>query len=188
MVWETVNSTNIWRLNANTMTKNESRQPSTLARSGREPRLLPRPGERRPGPGVAVAPSRLLAQASTCRHCVTRCLNGATHLSRCRNSQCGAVTVTRGLIDAELHQLLVLLLSEADRAEDRANGRFATELELALPHELDAAQRRKLAETFARQLADQYGVAVDVALHIPGFGRDHRNHHAHVLVRAPAAW
>jgi hypothetical protein len=46
-------------------------------------RLLPRPGERRPGPGVAVVPSRLLAQASTCRHCVTRCLNGATHLSRC---------------------------------------------------------------------------------------------------------
>jgi hypothetical protein len=26
-------------------------------------------------------------------HCVTRCLNGATHLSRCRNSQCGAVTL-----------------------------------------------------------------------------------------------
>ena len=40
----------------------QSRQPSTLARHGREPRLLPRPGERRPGPGVAVAPSRLLAQ------------------------------------------------------------------------------------------------------------------------------
>ena len=34
---------------------------------------------------------------STCRHCVTRCLNGATHWFRCRNSQCGAVAVTRGL-------------------------------------------------------------------------------------------
>ena len=74
------------------------------------------------------------------------------------------------------------LWNEANRAEDRANGRFATELELALPHELDAAQRRKLAETFARQLVDQYGVAVDVALHVPGIGRDHRNYHAHVLV------
>jgi len=74
------------------------------------------------------------------------------------------------------------LWNEADRAEHRANGRFATELELALPHELDAVQRRKLAETFARQLADQYGVAVDVALHVPGTGRDHRNHHAHVLI------
>jgi ATP-dependent exoDNAse (exonuclease V) alpha subunit len=74
------------------------------------------------------------------------------------------------------------LWNEATRAEPRANGRFATELELALPHELDAAQRRKLAETFARDLADRYGVAVDVALHVPGTGRDHRNHHAHVLV------
>ena len=37
------------------------------------------------------------------------------------------------------------LWNEADRAEHRANGRFATELELALPHELDAAQRRELA-------------------------------------------
>ena len=46
----------------------QSRQPSTLARRGREPRLLPRPGERRPGPGVAVAPSRLLAQARYGRH------------------------------------------------------------------------------------------------------------------------
>jgi hypothetical protein len=55
------------------------------------------------------------------------------------------------------------LWNEANRAEERAKGRFATELELALPHELDAAQRRKLAETFAHQLADQYEVAVDVA-------------------------
>jgi MobA/MobL family len=74
------------------------------------------------------------------------------------------------------------LWNEANRTEDRANGRFATELELALPHELDAVQRRRLAETFARQLVDRYGVAVDVALHVPGFGRDHRNHHAHLLV------
>jgi hypothetical protein len=29
-------------------------------------------------PGVAVAPSRVLAQSSTCRHCVTRSLTGAT--------------------------------------------------------------------------------------------------------------
>jgi hypothetical protein len=89
----------------------------TLARAGcnevEKPRLLPRPGERRPGPGVAVAPSRLLARASTCRHCVTRCLNGATHLSRCRNSQCGAVTVARGL-------------NGATRCADWRHGPFAT--------------------------------------------------------------
>src|SRR2546430_11673897 len=58
--------------------------------------------KRRPGPGVACAPSRLLAQGSTCRHCVTRCLNGATHWFRCRNSHCGAVAVTRCLASANL--------------------------------------------------------------------------------------
>jgi len=40
----------------------QSCQPSTLASHARERRLLPRPGERRPGPGVAVAPSWVLAQ------------------------------------------------------------------------------------------------------------------------------
>lgn len=74
------------------------------------------------------------------------------------------------------------LWNEASRAEPRANGRIATELELGLPHELNAKQRRALAEKFARDLAEQHGVAVDVALHVPGEGRDHRNHHAHLLV------
>jgi hypothetical protein len=74
------------------------------------------------------------------------------------------------------------LWNEANRADDRANARLATELELALPHELNAEQRRQLAERFARDLVEQYGVAVDVALHVPGEGRDHRNHHAHLLV------
>jgi len=57
----------------------QSCQPSTLALHARERRLLPRPGERRPGPGVAVAPSWVLAPSSTCRRCVTRSLNGRTH-------------------------------------------------------------------------------------------------------------
>jgi hypothetical protein len=63
------------------------RQPSPLARQAREPKLLPRFRERCPGPGVAGAPSRLLAQGSMCRLCVTRCLNGATHWFRGRTSR-----------------------------------------------------------------------------------------------------
>jgi hypothetical protein len=35
------------------------------------------------------------------------------------------------------------LWNVADRAEDRANGRFATELQITFPRQLDAAQRRK---------------------------------------------
>src|SRR5260370_186988 len=75
----------------------QSGQPSTLALHARERRLLPRPGERRPGPGVAVAPSWVLAQSSTCRHCVTRSLNGRTHWFYYQNGQFGALSVTRDL-------------------------------------------------------------------------------------------
>ena len=38
---------------------------------------------------IGAAASQVLAQGSTCRHCVTRCLNGATHWSSHRNSQSG---------------------------------------------------------------------------------------------------
>ena len=62
------------------------------------------------------------------------------------------------------------------------NGRLATELELALPHELSATDRRELVEGFARRIAEQHGVAVDIAIHAPGKGGDHRNHHAHVMI------
>jgi hypothetical protein len=74
------------------------------------------------------------------------------------------------------------LWNEAERAEPRANGRLATELELALPCELNAAQRRELVADFVRGIVDRYGVAADVAIHAPGKNGDHRNHHAHVLI------
>ena len=74
------------------------------------------------------------------------------------------------------------LWNEAERTEDRANGRLATELELALPHELDAAQRKQLLKDYLAPIIERHGVAVDVAIHQPGEGRDHRNIHAHVLV------
>ena len=62
------------------------------------------------------------------------------------------------------------------------NGRLATELELALPHELTAEQRRALVEGFAREMVEKYKVAVDVAIHKGGKGGDHRNHHAHMMI------
>ena len=74
------------------------------------------------------------------------------------------------------------LWNEAERAESRANGRLATELELALPHELTDAQRKELLADYLRPLIERHGVAADVAIHEPGEGRDHRNVHAHVLV------
>lgn len=74
------------------------------------------------------------------------------------------------------------LWNGAEAAEHRANGRLATELELALPHELDAAERKRLLKDFLAPIIERYGVAADVAIHEPGQGRDHRNIHAHVLI------
>ena len=74
------------------------------------------------------------------------------------------------------------LWNGAERAETRSNARLATEVEIALPHELSRKMRKALATEFGRGIAERYGVAVDVALHAPGKGGDHRNYHAHVLV------
>jgi len=73
------------------------------------------------------------------------------------------------------------LWNEAERAEPRANGRLATELELALPHELTPEQRKELVSAFVLKIVEKYGIAADVAIHAPGQDGDHRNYHAHVL-------
>lgn len=69
----------------------------------------------------------------------------------------------------------------AEAAENRKNSLVARELLVALPHELSPAERIALAEQIAKQLADRYGVAAQVAVHLPGTGGDQRNHHAHVM-------
>jgi hypothetical protein len=71
------------------------------------------------------------------------------------------------------------LWNAVERSEPRANARVAREYVLALPHELNAAQRILLARSFARELSDRYHNAVDLALHQPR--TDPRNFHAHLL-------
>ncbi len=66
----------------------------------------------------------------------------------------------------------------------RGDATVAREFVVALPAELDAAQRQELARSYARELADRYGVAVDVNVHAPGKDGDQRNHHAHILLSA----
>lgn len=73
------------------------------------------------------------------------------------------------------------LWNAAEARETRANSVTAREWELALPAELDAAERRVLVMGFARELVARYGVAADVAIHAPHRDGDQRNHHAHVL-------
>ena len=74
------------------------------------------------------------------------------------------------------------LWNAAEVAEKRSDARTAREFILALPHELDDAQRLELTREFAQGLADRYGAAVDVAIHQPHEGKDLRNRHAHLLM------
>lgn len=76
-----------------------------------------------------------------------------------------------------LHAELILPAGgTADRAEfwnrvemhhKRGDAVLAREVEISLPTELTKDQRRALAVGYARELADRYGVAADVALHAP---------------------
>ena len=73
------------------------------------------------------------------------------------------------------------LWNTAEHAEKRHNSRVAREFQVTLPAELDAVRRVALARTFAREIADRYKVAVDLAVHEPPRGGDPRNFHAHLL-------
>jgi MobA/MobL family len=73
------------------------------------------------------------------------------------------------------------LWNTAERTERQSNSRVAREYLAALPAELPAQQRVALARTFAREIADRYNVAVDLAVHEPRPAGDPRNFHAHLL-------
>lgn len=73
------------------------------------------------------------------------------------------------------------LWNVAERAESRGNSRVAREYLLALPAELASDQRTALAQRFSREIADRYGVAVDLTVHAPRPWGDPRNFHAHLL-------
>ena len=73
------------------------------------------------------------------------------------------------------------LWNAAEKAENRSNSRVAREYELALPHEMSPEQRVGLVRDFSQQIADRYGVAVDMAIHAPHRHGDERNHHAHLM-------
>jgi len=73
------------------------------------------------------------------------------------------------------------LWNAAEAAERRSNSQTAREYIVALPHELNREERREVAQQFARELVQRYGVAVDVAIHAPSREGDQRNWHMHVL-------
>ena len=76
------------------------------------------------------------------------------------------------------------LWNKVEAHHKRGDATVAREFVVALPAELDAAQRQELARTYVRELADRYGVGVDLNIHAPGKDGDQRNHHAHILLTA----
>lgn len=74
------------------------------------------------------------------------------------------------------------LWNAAEASEKRKDARVAREIEVALPHDLSAEQRLALTREFSQELAKQYGVAVDFAIHSPHGRTDIRNHHAHLMM------
>jgi hypothetical protein len=70
------------------------------------------------------------------------------------------------------------LWNAAEHAGRQRNSRVAREVLVMLPFELTPSQRTNLVRTFARDLADRYRNAVDVAIHPPRAGSDERNQHA----------
>lgn len=73
------------------------------------------------------------------------------------------------------------LWNAAEQSETRKNSTVAREFEIALPTELSAEERRRLAVDFAREIVNRHDCAVDVAIHAPSRGGDNHNHHAHIL-------
>ncbi len=74
------------------------------------------------------------------------------------------------------------LWNAAEFAEKRKDARVAREFEIGLPYELSAEGRIDAARTFAQDLANRYGAAVDFAIHAPHEKGDVRNYHAHVMM------
>jgi ATP-dependent exoDNAse (exonuclease V) alpha subunit len=74
------------------------------------------------------------------------------------------------------------LWNAVEAAETRKNARVASEVQVTLPFELPPASRLGIARTFSQEVADHYGVAVDLAVHDPRPSGDPRNFHAHLLL------
>ncbi|MDE2465216.1 MAG: MobA/MobL family protein, partial [Alphaproteobacteria bacterium] len=141
--------------------------------------------------------SAIAAIAYRAGECLTNERDGITHDYTRKEGVLHAEIVLPMGVDAAWARDRSTLWNAAEFAENRKDARVAREVEIALPHELTAAQRLATVQEFAQDLADRYGAAVDFAIHAPhaatgsigtagaaGATRagDARNHHAHILM------
>ncbi|EYR78520.1 MobQ family relaxase [Shinella sp. DD12] len=77
-----------------------------------------------------------------------------------------------------------LLWNTVEAMEKRRDAQLAREFNMALPHELDAAQRLELVRDFVGRQFVQMGMVADIALHDPiaAQGQNRFNFHAHVML------
>lgn len=73
------------------------------------------------------------------------------------------------------------LWNHVHQVERRRDAQLAREINLALPHELSADERRALVTGFVREQFTALGMVADLAIHEPVSG-DQRNHHAHIML------
>lgn len=73
------------------------------------------------------------------------------------------------------------LWNKAELAENRKDARVGREWVIGLPCELDKEQRKELAQNLAKDLAERYQVATQIAIHEPSKQGDQRNYHVHIL-------
>jgi Ti-type conjugative transfer relaxase TraA len=133
---------------------------------------------------IARASGRSAVAAAAYRsgECLLNERDGLVHDYERRSGIAHAEIVLPEGVVAEWARDRSALWNAAEAAEKRKDARVAREVEVALPHELDAEQRLKLTRGFAQDLADRFGVAVDFAIHEPHDASDVRNHHAHLLM------
>ena len=74
------------------------------------------------------------------------------------------------------------LWNAVEKAERRKDAQLAREIQLSLPHELNADQRRELVRDFVQREYVDKGMIADIAIHKPHAKGDQRNHHAHVML------
>lgn len=73
------------------------------------------------------------------------------------------------------------LWNAVEEKNKRADAQVAREFVVALPDELSFEQQVELAECFGSELAEQYQIGVDYAMHDAGKDGDKRNKHVHFL-------
>lgn len=70
------------------------------------------------------------------------------------------------------------LWNQVEAKENRVNSNYAKEIEFALPVEFSKAERQNVANAFATDLVNKYGVVADYAIH----AKDPNNPHVHLSI------